>query len=329
MRYHAANRRGARDLAGKGDVALDRPCRTCQAWARDHRMVSVELIDEPQPHPELLADFRGVSVDAWMIHPSRRLLKEEMFAPLRAWLGEGAPDVDLAASATVDALDQAGFELGVVTAWCGPGGALVTNDDVARVVEASGGRLVGVASVDLYRPLVAVRELRRAVRELGFRALRIQPWLWGLPPNDRRYYPLYVECVELGIPFCTQVGQTGPARSSEPGRPIPYLEDVALDFPELTIVAGHIGAPWTEEMIALARRFPSVNIATSAYAAHRYPPALVEYLRSRGGRRKVIFGSGFPVLAPGRALERLGELGLDDEARELFLGGNARRVFSL
>ena len=276
-----------------------------------------------------MADFRGVSVDAWMIHPTRRLLGEEMFAPLRAWLGESAADVDLPASASVDALDQAGFELGAVTAWYGPGGALVTNDDVAGVVKASAGRLVGVASVDLHRPVEAVRELRRAVTELGFRALRIQPWLWGLPPNDRRYYPLYVECVELGIPFCTQVGHTGPARSSEPGRPIPYLEDVALDLPELTIVAGHIGAPWTEEMIALARRFPSVYIATSAYAAHRYPPVLVEYLRSRGGRRKVIFGSGFPVLGPGRALERLGELGLDDETRELFLGGNARRVFSL
>jgi predicted TIM-barrel fold metal-dependent hydrolase len=52
-----------------------------------------------------------------------------------------------------------------------------------------------------------VRELRRAVRELGFVALRVVPWLWGLPPNDRRYYPLYVECVELGVPFCTQVGR--------------------------------------------------------------------------------------------------------------------------
>ncbi|MFX8481514.1 amidohydrolase family protein, partial [Acinetobacter baumannii] len=82
--------------------------------------------------------------------------------------------------------------------------------------------------------------------------------LWGLPPNDRRYYPLYAECVELGVPFCTQVGHTGPLRSSETGRPIPYLDDVALDFPELTIVAGHIGYPWTEEMIALARKYPNV-----------------------------------------------------------------------
>ena len=62
------------------------------------------------------------------------------------------------------------------------------------------------------------------------------PWLWGLPPDDRRYYPLYAECVELDIPFCLQVGHTGPLRTSETGRPIPYLENVALDFPELRIV---------------------------------------------------------------------------------------------
>jgi uncharacterized protein len=56
------------------------------------------------------------------------------------------------------------------------------------------------------------------------------PWLWNLQPNDRRYYPLFVECVELGIPFCTQVGHTGPLRPSETKRPIPYLDTVALDF---------------------------------------------------------------------------------------------------
>src|SRR6185312_15207014 len=91
------------------------------------------------------------------------------------------------------------------------------------------GRFTGLASVDLSRPMDGVRELRRAVRQLGLRGLRVLPWLWGLPPNDRRYYPLYAECVELGVPFCLQVGHTGPLRSSEPGRPIPYLDDVALE----------------------------------------------------------------------------------------------------
>jgi predicted TIM-barrel fold metal-dependent hydrolase len=173
-----------------------------------------------------------------------------------------------------------------------------------------------------------VRELRRCVKDLGFRGLRVVPWLWGLPPNDRRYYPLYAECVELGVPFCTQVGHTGPLRSSETGRPIPYLDDVALDFPELVIVAGHIGYPWTDEMIALARKYPNVYIDTSAYTTKRYPLELVVYLRG-GGRSKVLFGTNYPMITPQRALENLDSLGLDDEARELFLEGNARRVFGL
>jgi predicted TIM-barrel fold metal-dependent hydrolase len=134
--------------------------------------------------------------------------------------------------------------------------------------------------------------------------------------------------VELGVPFCTQVGHTGPLRSSETGRPIPYLDDVALDFPDLVIVAGHIGYPWTEEMIALARKYPNVYIDTSAYTTKRYPPELVRYLKG-GGRRKVMFGSNFPMILPQKALEDLDALGLDAEAREMFLEGNAKRVFGV
>ncbi len=136
------------------------------------------------------------------------------------------------------------------------------------------------------------------------------------------------ECVELGVPFCTQVGHTGPLRSSETGRPIPYLDDVALDFPDLVIVAGHIGYPWTEEMIALTRKYPNVYIDTSAYTTGRYPPELVRYMQ-RDGRRKVMFGSDYPMITPERALAGLDGLQLDDEARALFLAGDARRVFKL
>jgi hypothetical protein len=272
-------------------------------------------------------------VDPWMLLPTPALLEQPMFAPLRAWLGQQAPAGDgerAPGQLALQALDAVGEgSRGLVSGWYAPEGVAASNDQVAAAARDSDGRLGLVASVDLRRPVEAVTELRRAVHEHGARALRIQPWAWGLPPNDRLFYPLLSTCVELGIPFLTQVGHAGPLRASEPGRPIPYLDQVALDFPELTIVGGHIGAPWTEEMISLARKYERVHICTSAYTARRYPPELVAYLRSRGGRRKVIFGSGFPVLAPSRALERLDDLGLDEEVRELFLAGNARRVFEL
>ncbi len=267
-------------------------------------------------------------VDVWMQHPTPRFLQQDMFAPLRRWTGGLDADQEVPLAATVAAMDEAGVGRALVSAWHGPEGSLIGNDEVAAFVAEYPDRLAGVASVDLRRPVAAVRELRRAVRELGFVALRMVPWLWELPPNDRRYYPLFAECVELDVPFCTQVGHTGPLRPSEPGRPIPYLDEVALDFPDLVIVGGHIGYPWTAEMVALATKYPNVYIDTSAYTTARYPRDLVEYLRGHG-RRKVLFGTNYPMITPVKALAELDRLGLDPEARELFLAGNAERIFRL
>ena len=229
---------------------------------------------------------------------------------------------------TIAALDAANITKALVSAWWGPSGPLLDNDHVAAFVGRHPERLVGIASVDLSRPMAAIRELRRAVRSLGMRGLRLLPWLWGLPPNDRRYYPLYAECIELNIPFCLQVGHAGPLRPSEPGRPIPYLDEVACDFPELTIVGGHIGYPWTIEMITLATKYPNVYIDTSAYKTSRYPPELVAFMQKHG-RDKVLFGSNWPMLSPSACLATLDSLGLDDEAKRMFLGENAKRVFRL
>jgi predicted TIM-barrel fold metal-dependent hydrolase len=135
--------------------------------------------------------------------------------------------------------------------------------------------------------------------------------------------------VELGVPFFTQVGHTGPLRSSETGRPIPYIDQVALDFPDLVIVCGHIGYPWTEEMIAVARKHENVYIDTSAYTAKRYPPELVDYMKSKSGRQKVMFGTNYPMIFRQQALEHLDHLRLDSEACDLFLAGNAQRVLGL
>jgi predicted TIM-barrel fold metal-dependent hydrolase len=166
------------------------------------------------------------------------------------------------------------------------------------------------------------------VRTLGFKGIRALPWLWQLPPTHARFYPVFNECCELGVPFCTQVGHTGPLMPSEYGRPIPYIDQVALDFPELVIVCGHIGYPWTDEMIAVATKHPNVYIDTSAYTVRRYPPALVDYVRTNG-RRKVLFGTNWPMIAPRKALEGFAELELGAETADAFLAGNTRRVFAL
>lgn len=267
-------------------------------------------------------------IDAWMQHPALRFMKHEMFASLRRWMKMEIPAQELPLEMTVAAMDAAGVDVGLLSAWHGPGGTLISNDDVNGFVQRYPGRFAGLGSVDLFRPMDEVREVRRCVRDLGFKGIRIIPWLWNLPPNDRRYYPVYAECAQLGVPFCLQTGHTGPMQPSEPGRPIPYLDEVALEFPELTIVAGHIGYPWTAEMISLATKYENVYIDTSAYTARRYPQEFVDYLRGRG-RRKVMFGSNYPMLTPGKCLEDFDALGLNDEAKRMFLHENAVRVFGL
>lgn len=268
-------------------------------------------------------------IDAWMQHPTGPFMKHPIFASLLRWMGvdpENMPEIPL--DMTVAAMDMAGVDRALLSAWWGPGGPMLSNEEVAAYVEQYPERFVGVCSVDLNRPMDAVRELRHYVNDHGFKAVRVLPWLWRLPPNDRRYYPLYAECVNLGVPFCCQVGHTGPMMPSEPGRPIPYLDDVALDFPELTIVGGHIGYPWTQEMIALATKYPNVYIDTSAYKPKRYPPELVSYMQTNG-RKKVLFGSNYPMITPADCLSQLSILGLDHEASKLFLAENAIRVFKL
>ena len=210
-----------------------------------------------------------------------------MFASLRRWTAKTPLPSEITPEITIASMDAGNVAVGLSAAWCGPHGWMISHEEVAAVASAYPERILGVASADLSRPMDAVRELRRAVKQLGFKALRIVPWLWNLPPTDRRYYPLFAECIELGIPFCTQVGHTGPLRPSETGRPIPYIDEVALDFPELMIVAGHIGYPWTQEMIAVATKHANVVIDTSAYTVKRYPPELVAYMRTHG-RRKVL-----------------------------------------
>ncbi len=269
-------------------------------------------------------------IDAWaqpatkrsseLLPEAERLLKQSGSAHM--W------GVDVPPEQMVAMMDAAGIRTVMLSAWHRPGTWITTNDQVAEFVRQFPGRFYGVAAVNLEKPVEAVRELERAVKELGFKALRVIPWLWKLPPNDRLYYPLYVKCIELDIPFCTQAGHTGPLMPSETGRPVPYLDEVALTFPELKIVAGHIGFPWTDEMIGVAWKHENVYIDTSAYLPRYYPPQLVHYLKTYG-QDKVLFGTNFPHLSFERCAAQARELDLDRDIQAKFFYQNARRVFNL
>src|SRR5688500_6611102 len=99
-------------------------------------------------------------IDAWIQHPTPRFVADPMFASLRRWMKlEVVPDA-FPPELTLAALDAAGVQLALVSAWYGPQGALLSNDEVAALVRAHPTRFVGIASVDLRHPMEAVRELR-------------------------------------------------------------------------------------------------------------------------------------------------------------------------
>jgi hypothetical protein len=107
-----------------------------------------------------------------------------------------------------------------------------------------------------------------------------------------------------------------------------YIDQVALDFPELRILCGHIGWPWTEEMIAVAWKHANVYIDTSAHAPKHYPAPFVHFLKTFG-KKKVCFATDYPLLPFDRVLQELDGLELAPDVRQLFLRDNARRVLKL
>lgn len=231
-------------------------------------------------------------------------------------------------------MDAASVSQILLAAWNRPGSVIFSNEQVAEYTRAYPTRIFGLVSVDLHDPVAAVKELDHYVRVEGFKGLRVVPWLWNLPPTDAHYWPLYVKCIELDVPFCTQIGHTGPLCPSEVGRPIPYIDEIALKFPALKIVGGHLGYPWIGEAVSVAWKHENVYIDTSAWSPKYYPPEFFTFANTTG-RKKVMFGTNFPQLGWKACVDAVEELGTgttkglrEDVVRD-FMAGNAMRVFKL
>lgn len=238
------------------------------------------------------------------------------------------PDWSLEPKDLIQLMDEAGVQKIFLTAWCGPKGWIVTNEEVYRYVAYNPSRIFGVGTVNLNDPVEAVKEIERCILTLHFKGIRILPWIWNKPPNDKLYYPLYVKCIELNVPFCCQVGHTGPLYPSDVGRPIPYIDEIALTFPKLKILGGHIGYPWTDEMISLAWKHANVYIDTSAYDPQYYPSSLVHFMKTYG-KHKVLFATNYPMLTLQQCVSHVKVLKLSDEVKDLFLWKNASNFFGL
>jgi len=269
-----------------------------------------------------------MKIDVWGQILTARMAEAPWLSSLLRWMGRDSTQVLVTPKDALHAMDASGVDLTLLSAWSAPDGWLISNEDVNAQIDAAPDRFRGLLSVDISKPQTAAETIRRWYDGERFVGVRVLPWVWNLPPNHPWFYPVYAACVEVGAPFCTQIGHTGPLRRSEVGRLIPYLEDVLLDFPDLTVVGGHVGFPWVNELTSLTVKFPNLYVDTSAYALHRLPPDFVAYMKTIG-KDRVMFGTNWPMIDPAYCLKGLDGLGLEPAHQQRFLSGIAQDVFKL
>jgi predicted TIM-barrel fold metal-dependent hydrolase len=212
----------------------------------------------------------------------------------------------------------------------------VTNDYVAQIVRSYPDVFIGFAGVDPWKGKAAIAELERAVKTLGMRGLKLHPIAQAFYPNDRRFYPLWETAAALKIPVMFHTGTTGVGAGVPGGnglkldyaRPIPYLDDIAANFPNLTIIGAHPSWPWQEEMLAAAVHKTNIYIDLSGWSPKYFSPSLVQYANSLLQDR-VLFGSDYPFLTPARWLADFEQAGFKPAVREKILLTNAQRLLGL
>ena len=211
----------------------------------------------------------------------------------------------------------------------------VPNDDVARAAQRHPDVLIPFGSIDPHRGEAGVAEAHRLVTEMGVRGFKLHPTVQGFAPNDRMAYPLYEAMQELGVPALFHTGQTGIGAGMPGGRGLRLrysdpmlLDDVAADFPHLTIVLAHPSFPWQEEALAVATHKANVYIDLSGWSPKYFPPILVRYANTLL-KHKVLFGSDFPLITPDRWIEDFDTLDIKPDVRPLVLKDNAVRMLGL
>lgn len=242
----------------------------------------------------------------------------------------------LSLEAMIERMDEAGIEKAFLIAPKSgrvglPGCYHLPYSVVADAVRRHPDRFYGLAGVDPYEGMEGVRQLERAVRDDGFIGAHCYPHWFDLPPDHAKFYPFYAKCVELDIPFQTQVGQSmiyAPEhRTRSVGRPI-SLDAVACDFPELRLIGIHVGIPWTDEMIAMAWKHPNVFIGSDAHSPKYWPESFVHFINSFG-QDKVIFGTDFPVLSFKRTVGEIADLKFKPQVLAKLMRGNVERIYKL
>jgi hypothetical protein len=211
----------------------------------------------------------------------------------------------------------------------------IPNEEVAEVAHEHADALIPFASIDPHKGKMGVREARRLIEEYGVRGFKFHPSSQGFYPNDRMAYRLYEVIEAAGLPALFHTGQTGVGAGAPGGmgirlkysNPI-HLDDVAADFPNLTIIMAHPSFPWQDEALAVATHKPKCFIDLSGWSPKYFPPILIQYANSIL-KERVLFGSDYPVITPDRWIADFQNLPIKPEVRPLIMKRNAARLLGL
>ena len=211
----------------------------------------------------------------------------------------------------------------------------ISNVEVADSCAEHADVLLPFASLDPHRGRTAVREARRLVEEHGVRGFKFHPSLQAFWPSDRLAYPLFELINDAGLTAVFHSGQTGLGRTLPGGGGVRlkfsnpmFLDDVAVDFPNMNIVIAHPSVPWQSEALAVCLHKQNVFIDLSGWSPKYFPDELVHYANTLI-KHKVMFGTDFPLMTPERWTEDFAQRGFRDEVVEGIMKGNAARMLGL
>jgi uncharacterized protein len=232
------------------------------------------------------------------------------------------------AESYLSVLDNAGADYGVILAELAPITSAIASNETVEALCKGQPRLIPFASLNPYLIENPARELERLVRERGFRGLKLYPTYSYFYPNDPKLYPVYAKAQELSIPVKWHTGTSVfPASRLKYGDPV-YIDDVAVDFPDLVAIITHSGRPiWYETAYTLARLRPNVYMEIAGLP----PKKLLTYFPDlERVSHKVLFGSDWPSVPTMKGnIDAIRALPLSEGAKAQILGGNAARLLKL
>jgi predicted TIM-barrel fold metal-dependent hydrolase len=274
------------------------------------------------PHRDMRETYRFIT------QQTKDLQSKEQFEFPVEYMFKDVPekrmrDTDDPVATTLAEMDRWGVEKGMI-------GVGRTDDDGARALKAHPDRFIASASFDPNQGMEGIRAVVRAYETWGIRAVGVFPA--GTFPqvaiNDKKMYPLYAKCVELGIPVFCCAGVPGP-RLKFAVQHVELIDEVMYDFPELTFVTRHGCEPWADLAVKLMLKWPGLHYSTSAFAPRYYPKAVIDYANTRGAD-KVIYAGYFPMgLSLERIMTEMPGVGFKDDVWPKFLRTNALRVLGL